>query len=60
MERWRQAAKDANAKPVLTLKEQKKLVPLRAQEQREIKALKQELQRKEKAMSELAALLPAG
>ena len=57
VERWRQAAKDANEKPVLTLKEQKELEKLRAQDQREIKALKKELQRKEKAMAEMAALL---
>ena len=57
VERWRQAAQDANKKPVLTLKEQKELEKLRAQDQREIKALKKELQRKEKAMAEMAALL---
>ena len=37
--RWRQAAQDANQKPVLTLKEQKELERLRARDQREIKAL---------------------
>jgi transposase-like protein len=57
VERWRQAAQDANEKPLLTLREQKKLEKLRAQDQREIKALKKELQRKEKAMAERAALL---
>lgn len=57
VERWRQAGQDANAKPVLTMAEQKQLEKLRAQDQREIKALKQELQRKEKAMAEMAALL---
>jgi transposase-like protein len=57
VERWRQAAQDANAKPVLTMAEQKELERLRAQDQREIKALKKELQRKEKAMAEMAALL---
>ncbi len=55
--RWRQAAQDANAKPVLTMAEQKELEKLRAQDQRQIKALKKELQRKEKAMAEMAALL---
>ncbi|MFM7754439.1 MAG: hypothetical protein ACKO58_08620 [Cyanobium sp.] len=55
--RWRQAAQDANAKPVLTMTEQKELEKLRAQDQREIKALKKELQRKEKALAEAAALL---
>ena len=55
--RWRQAAQDANAKPVLSMAEQKELEKLRAQDQREIKALRKELQRKEKAMAEMAALL---
>ena len=55
--RWRQAAQDANAKPVLTMAEQKELERLRAQDQLEIKALKKELQRKEKALAEVAALL---
>ena len=50
-------AQDANAKPVLTMAEQKELEKLRAQDQREIKALRKELQRKEKAMAEMAALL---
>ena len=57
MDRWRQAAQDANEKPVLTIKEQKELEKLRAQDQREIKQLKQELRRKEKALAEAAALL---
>ena len=39
VDRWRQAAQDANEKPVLTLKEQKELEKLRAQDQKEIKAL---------------------
>ena len=39
VDRWRQAAHDANEKPVLTIKEQKELEKLRAQDQREIKAL---------------------
>jgi transposase-like protein len=55
--RWRQAAQDANAKPVLTVAEQKDLEKLRAQDQREIRQLKKELQRKEKALAEAAALL---
>ena len=57
VDRWRQAAQDANEKPVLTMKEQKELEKLRAQDQREIRALKQELRCKEKAMAEMAALL---
>ena len=55
--RWRQAAQDANAKPVLTVAEQKELEKLRALDQREIRRLQKELQRKEKAMAEMAALL---
>ena len=39
VDRWRQAAHDANEKPVLAMKEQKELEKLRAQDQREIKAL---------------------
>ena len=39
VERWRQAAQDANEKPVLTLKEQRELEKLRALDQPEIKAL---------------------
>ena len=45
VERWRQAAQDANEKPVLTLKEQNYLEKFLAQVQPEIKARKQELQR---------------
>jgi hypothetical protein len=59
LERWRQATQGANEKPVLTLKEQKKLERLLAQDQKEIKWLKQELRRKEKALAEAAALLIA-
>ena len=55
--RCRQAAQDANTKPVLTMAEQKELEKLRAEDQREIKALKKELHRKEKPMAEMAALL---
>jgi hypothetical protein len=57
VQRWRQAAQDANAKPVQTMAEQKELETLRAQDQREIMAFNKELQRKEKAMAEMAALL---
>ena len=48
--RWRQAAHDANQKPVLTLKEQKEFERLPTQDQREIKRLQQELRRKDKAL----------
>ena len=57
VERWRQAAEDANDKPVLTLKEHKELKKLRAQDQQEIKSLKKKLQRKEKTITEMAALM---
>ena len=57
VDRWRQAAQDANENPVLTMKEQKELEKLRAQDQREIKRLQKELRRKEKALAEAAALL---
>ena len=50
--RWRQAAQNANAKPVRTMAEQKELEKLHAQDQREIKALKKDLLRKEKARRE--------
>jgi transposase-like protein len=56
--RWRQAAQNANAKPVRTMAEQKELEKLHAQDQREIKALKKELLRKEKALAEAAASAP--
>ena len=55
--RWRQAAQDGNAQPVLTMAEQKELVMLRAQDKRKFEALKKKLERKEKAMAEMAALL---
>jgi len=57
VERWRQAATDANEKPVLTLKEQKELERLGAQDQREFKRLKKELPRKDIALAEAVALL---
>jgi transposase-like protein len=59
VDRWRQAATDANEKPMLSLREQKELEKLRAQNQKEIKQLKQERRRKEKALAEAAALLIA-
>jgi transposase len=51
-ELWRQPSQRANAKPVLTLKEQKELEWLRSQDQKEIKRLKQELRRKETTPSD--------
>ena len=57
--RWRQAAQDANAQPLLTMAEQKDLEKRHQQDQREIKRLQQELRRKDKALAEAAALLIA-
>ena len=51
VERWRQAAQDANETPVLTLTEQEDLDRRHQQNQREIKQLKQEKRRKEKALA---------
>ena len=59
VDRWRQAAQDANAQPLLTMAEQKDLEKRHQQDQREIKRLQQELRRKDKALAEAAALLIA-
>jgi transposase-like protein len=57
--RWRQAAQDANAQPLLTMADQKDLEKRHQADQREIKRLQQELRRKDKALAEAAALLMA-
>ena len=57
--RWRQAAQDANAQPLLTMADQKDLEKRHQADQREIKRLQQELRRKNKALAEAAALLLA-
>ena len=57
--RWRQAAQDANAQPLLTMADQKDLQKRHQEDQREIKRLQQELRRKDKALAEAAALLIA-
>ena len=57
--RWRQAAQDANAQPLLTMADQKDLQKRHLEDQREIKRLQQELRRKDKALAEAAALLIA-
>ena len=57
MDRWRQAAQDANAQPLLTMAEQTDLEKRHQADQREIKRLQQELRRKDKALAEAAALL---
>ena len=59
VDRWRQAAQDANAQPLLTMADQKDLQKRHQEDQREIKRLQQELRRKEKALAEVAALLIA-
>ena len=59
VDRWRQAAEDANAQPLLTMAEQKDLEKRHQADQREIKRLQQELRRKDKALAEAAALLIA-
>jgi len=57
--RWRQAAQDVNAQPLLTMADQKDLQKRHQEDQREIKRLQQELRRKDKALAEAAALLIA-
>jgi transposase-like protein len=59
MDRWRQAAQDANAQPLLTMAEQKDLEKRHQQDQREIKRLQQELRGKDTGLAEAAALLIA-
>ena len=59
VDRWRQAAQDANAQTLLTMAEQKDLEKRHQADQREIKRLQQELRRKDKALAEAAALLIA-
>jgi Tfp pilus assembly protein FimV len=59
VDRWQQAAQDANAQPLLTMADQKDLQRRHQEDQREIKRLQQELRRKDKALAEAAALLIA-
>ena len=59
VDRWRQAAQDANAQPLLTMADQKDLQRRHQEDQRQIKRLQQELRRKDKALAEAAALLIA-
>jgi hypothetical protein len=59
VDRWRQAAQDANAQPLPTMADQKDLEKRHQADQREIKRLQQELRRKDKALAEAAALLIA-
>ena len=59
VDRWRKAAQDANAQPLLTMAEQKDLERRHQADQREIKRLQQDLRRKDKALAEAAALLIA-
>ena len=57
--RWRQAAQDDHAQPLLTMADQKDLQKRHKEDQREIKRLQQELRRNEKALAAEAALLIA-
>lgn len=57
LDRWRQAAQDANAQPLLTMAEQKDLEKRHQADQWQIKRLQQEKRRKDKALAEAAALL---
>jgi Tfp pilus assembly protein FimV len=59
VDRWRQAAQDASAQPVLTMADQKDLQKWHQEDQRQIKRLQQELRRKDKALAKAAALLIA-
>jgi transposase-like protein len=59
VDRWRKAAQDANAQPLLTMDDQKNLQKRHQEDQRQIKMLQQELRRKDKALAEAAALLLA-
>ena len=59
VDRWRQAAQDANANSMLTMADQKDLEKRHQQDQREIKRLQQELRRKDKPLAEAATLLMA-
>jgi hypothetical protein len=59
VERWRQAAQDANVQPLLTMADQKDLQKRHQEDQRQIKRLQQELRRKDKALVEPVALLIA-
>ena len=56
VDRWRQAALDANAQP-LRMAEQKGLEKRKKQDQREIRRLQMELRRKGKGLAAAAALL---
>jgi transposase-like protein len=49
LERWRQAALQANEKPLLILRAEEELQRLRVRDQREIRRLQQELRRRERS-----------
>jgi len=59
VDRWRQAAQDANAQPLLSMADQKDLQKQHQDDQREIKRLQQELRRKDKALAAAVAPLLA-
>ena len=52
VDRWRHAAQDANAHPLLAMADQKDLQKRHQVDQQEIKLLQQELRRKEKALAD--------
>lgn len=57
LQRWRQAALQANEKPLLILRAEEELQRLRLRDQREIRRLKKELRRLERSASISAELL---
>ncbi len=59
LDRWRQAAQDANAQLLMTMADQKDLQKRHQEDQREITRLQQELRRKDMALAEATALLKA-
>jgi hypothetical protein len=59
VDRWRQAAQDANAQPLLSMADQKDLQKQHQDDQREIKRLQQELRLKDKAPAAAVAPLLA-
>ena len=55
VDRWRKAAEDSNAQPLLTMDDQKNLQKRHQEDQRQIKMLQQELHRKDRALAEAEA-----
>ena len=59
MVRWRKAAEDARAQPLLSMDDQKILQKRHQEDQRQNKMLQQELRRNDRALAEAEALLIA-